>query len=74
MSLNQLLTKDDFHWNDAAEMAFKSLKTILITPPILNLLNFTQRFVIECDANGIVIRAFSEALKSNVLSSSTYEK
>ena len=66
-------------------MAFKQLKQALTSPPVLCLPDFTQRFVIECDASGIRLGAilsqqnqpvayFSEALKGLVLALSTYEK
>ncbi|RVW69998.1 Retrovirus-related Pol polyprotein from transposon 17.6 [Vitis vinifera] len=82
--LTRLLSKDGFQWNEAAEMAFTQLKEALTLPPILRLLNFTQRFVIECDASGIGLGAiltqenrpvayYSQALKGSALSLSTYE-
>ena len=66
-------------------MAFKQLKVALTSPPILCLPDFTQRFVIECDASEIGLGAiltqqnrlvayFSETLKDLALTLSTYEK
>ena len=66
-------------------MAFKQLKEALTSPPILCLPDFSQPFVIECDASGLGIGAiltqqnqpvayFSEALKGSALALSTYEK
>ena len=83
--LTRLLTKEGFQWNEATEMAFKKLKEALSNPPILHLPDFSQQFVIECDASGIGIGAilsqqdrpvayFSEALKGSALALSTYEK
>ncbi|KAH9699581.1 hypothetical protein KPL71_024420 [Citrus sinensis] len=83
--LTRLLTKDGFHWNKDAVAAFDQLKTALTSPPVLRLPDFSQRFVIECDASGIGIGAilsqqnklvayFSEALKGSALALSTYEK
>ena len=83
--LTQLLTKEGFHWNEAAEVAFKQFKEALTSPPILRLPDFTQQFVIECDASGTGVGAilsqqnqpvayFSEALKGSALALSTYEK
>ena len=82
--LTQLLSKEGFKWNDAAELAFRRLKKTLTSPPVLGLLDFSQIFVIECDTSGIGIGAilsqnnrpiayFSEALKRSALLS-TYEK
>lgn len=83
--LTRLLSKGGFHWNEAAEMAFKQLKEALTSPPTLCLPDFSQPFVIECDASGLGIGAiltqqnqpvayFSEALKGSTLALSTYEK
>ena len=84
-SLTKLLTKDQFEWSSEVEDAFHRLKEELTNPPTFCLPNFTQWFVIECDASGIGIRAvftqynhpvayFSEALKGSTLALSTYEK
>ena len=56
--LTRLLSKDGFQWNEAAEMAFTQLKEALTSPSILRLPDFTQRFVIECDASGMGLGAF----------------
>ena len=32
--LNQLLSKEDFRWNDMADRAFKDLKQALTSPPV----------------------------------------
>ena len=55
--LTRLLSNDGFQWNEAAEMAFTQLKEALTSPSILRLPDFTQRFVIECDASGIGLGA-----------------
>ena len=84
-SLTKLLTKDQFKWSSEVEDAFHKLKEVLTNLPILCLLDFTQRFVIECDASGIGIGAiltqynhpvayFNEALKGSALALSTYQK
>jgi hypothetical protein len=82
--LTQLLAKDSFHWSEAAEQAFIKLKEALTTPPVLYLPDFSQQFVVECDANGIdfgailsqnshLVAYFSEALKGSALALSIYE-
>jgi hypothetical protein len=84
-SINQLLSKDGFKWNNMAEKTFNDLKQALTSPPVLALPDFTQPFVIECDACGIGIGVvlsqnnhpiayFSEALKGLALTLSTYKK
>ena len=61
------------------------MKEALTSPPVLRLPDFTQQFVIECDASGIGLGAillqqnqpiayFSAALKGSTLLLSTYEK
>jgi hypothetical protein len=83
--LTQLLAKDSFHWSEAAKQAFIKLKEALTTPPVLCLPDFSQQFVVECDASGIglgtilsqnsrPVAYFSEALKGSALALSTYEK
>ena len=49
--LTKLLTKDQFKWSSEAEEAFHKLKEVLTNLPTLRLPDFTQRFVIECDAS-----------------------
>lgn len=53
--LTTLLQKDAFLWNDFAQQAFEQLKAAISNPPILALLDFSQPFLIECDAlrNGL---------------------
>lgn len=66
-------------------MAFQQLKQSLITASVLGLPNFSQPFIIECDAsggglgavliqNGRPIAYFSKAIKGTALALSTYEK
>jgi len=68
-----------------AEKTFNDLKQALTSPLVLALLDFTQQFVIECDAwevgigavlsqNNHPIAYFSAALKGSTLTLSTYKK
>jgi len=50
--LTKLLTKDGFYWYDDSLLAFNKLKQALISPPVLRLPNFSQQFIVECDACG----------------------
>ena len=81
----RLLTKDGFHWNPEAAVAFNQLKQALMSPPVLRLPDFTQPFIIESDVCGIGISAiliqedrliafYGEALKGSSLALSTCEK
>jgi hypothetical protein len=83
--LTALLKKNGFGWNDRAEEAFKNLKVLMSTPPVLGLPDFTKKIVIECDASGARIGAvlmqegrplayLSQGLKGKSLYLSTYEK
>jgi len=83
--LTSLLKKNAFEWNEEANHAFQMLKDAVTHAPALALPNFTQSFVIECDASGVGIGAvlmqsnrpiafLSKALKGRPLRLSTYEK
>jgi len=50
--LTALLKREAFTWTAEAEAAFLALKTALITAPLLQLPDFTKRFVVDCDASG----------------------
>jgi hypothetical protein len=47
-----LLKKNSFTWTPAATQAFQTLKMVMCTTPVLALPNFTNTFVLECDASG----------------------
>jgi len=51
-----LLKKEsNFVWNDACEMAFRSLKEKLLTEPILKYPDFNKQFVLSTDALNFAI-------------------
>jgi hypothetical protein len=50
--LTQLLKREAFHWKPEAVAAFDSLKVALTSAPVLQLLDFTKPFIIDCDASG----------------------
>jgi hypothetical protein len=53
--LTNLTKKGDFVWIEEAQETFKKMKQVMISCPILALPDFTQPFVLECDASGIRI-------------------
>jgi hypothetical protein len=50
--LTKLLKKDGFAWTADAETAFRALQCVLTTAPVLQLPDFDQDFIVECDASG----------------------
>lgn len=84
-ALTALLKKNNFGWNEEAKKAFVELKKAVTLPPVLTLLDFSQPFVVKCDASergvgavlmqkGRPVSFFSQALKGKTLVMSTYEK
>ena len=50
--LTALLKKNSFTWTPAATQAFQTLNMAMCTTLVLALPNFTNTFVLECDASG----------------------
>ncbi|XP_068653855.1 uncharacterized mitochondrial protein AtMg00860-like [Aristolochia californica] len=50
--LTSLLKRNAFTWIEVADSFFQQLKQSLASAPVLQLLNFEERFIIECDASG----------------------
>lgn len=50
--LTKLLRKEAFFWTTEATTAFQNLQRALTTAPVLQLPDFAQPFVVECDASG----------------------
>jgi hypothetical protein len=50
--LTALLKKNSFTWTPVTAQAFQTLKMAMCTTPVLPLPDFTNTFVLECDASG----------------------
>ena len=50
--LTALMKKEAFRWSPNATEAFNALKMALTTAPVLQLPDFSQEFVVDCDASG----------------------
>jgi hypothetical protein len=53
--LTDLTKKGAFSWTDEAHMTFDKMKQVMSSCHVLALPDFTQPFVLECDASGIGI-------------------
>jgi hypothetical protein len=51
--LTRLLRRDAFSWDEEAEAAFQALKGALTTRPVLQMPNFDELFMLDCDASGV---------------------
>ncbi|CAL9004077.1 unnamed protein product [Prunus brigantina] len=83
--LTDMLKHDSFSWTPSSTHAFTALKQALATTPVLALPDFTQPFVLECDASNTGIGAvlsqnhhpiayLSKSISLRNQSLSTYEK
>ena len=50
--LTALLKREAFLWSTAATEAFDALKHALTTAPVLQLPDFDEPFIVDCDASG----------------------
>jgi hypothetical protein len=56
--LTPLLKKNSFTWTPATSQSFQTLKMTMCTTLVLALPDFTNTFVLECDASGKGISVF----------------
>jgi hypothetical protein len=50
--LTDLTKKGAFNWTEESQKTFEKMKEVMSTCPVLALPDFTQSFVLECDASG----------------------
>ena len=50
--LTDLTKKGAFSWSEAAQQTFEKMKEVMSSSPVLALPDFSQSFVLECDASG----------------------
>jgi hypothetical protein len=55
--LTAMLHHNSFTWTDLGREAFQALKRAISQTPVLAFSNFSQPFLIECDASGVGIGA-----------------
>lgn len=54
-ALTELLERDALKWDSKAQQAFDDLKKAMRHAPVLSLLDFTQKFIIQTDRLGLDI-------------------
>jgi hypothetical protein len=56
--LNNLTKKNQqWHWGETEQTAFKTLKDICASKPVLQSPDWTKRFILETDASGYALGA-----------------
>jgi hypothetical protein len=55
--LTDLTKKGVFHWTEESQQTLNKMKEVMSTCPVLALPDFSQPFVLECDASGVGIGA-----------------
>ena len=55
--LTDLTKQGAFEWSEAAQRVFDMMKEVMSSCPVLAFPDFTQPFVLECDASGVDIGA-----------------
>ena len=55
--LTDLTKKGAFQWIEESQRTFEKMKEVMSTCHVLALLDFSQSFVLECDASGVGIGA-----------------
>jgi hypothetical protein len=53
--LTDFTKKGAFQWREESQWTFEKMKEVMSTCPILSLLDFSQSFILECDALGMGI-------------------
>jgi hypothetical protein len=60
--LTKLVHKEGFRWSEEAVAAFDALQRALMTASVLQLPDFDQDFIAECDASGVEAQCFTRAV------------
>jgi hypothetical protein len=59
--LTDLTRKGEFAWSGEAQSTFEKMKKVMSTCPVLSLPDFSQPFILECDAFSEGVGACSHA-------------